>query len=129
MTKELNVEEIKSFFLKESSFTEHYELQKSQSDLYSSVLILLLQQGVDLSVGTKARILASSWARQDIDLADYLVNGLRYGKKSTNDDANLLAKDDSSSTTESTEQSAQQHTYVFGLVEVILRIEIDQLIV
>jgi hypothetical protein len=47
----LSVEQIKSIFLREAVFKEHYELQKSQPELYSSVLILLLNQGVEFSVG------------------------------------------------------------------------------
>lgn len=104
-------EELKQFFLKENKFTDHYNRQKNEAGLYKSVLMLLINQGVDLSVGTflveifsfqqgtKARILAAAWARHDVVFADYLINGVK--------EQNLKAG------------KPDIQAYTFGLVEIL----------
>jgi hypothetical protein len=47
----MEIEQIKQQFLKESTFKEIYDLQKKDPIAYKSVLVLLLNQGVELSVG------------------------------------------------------------------------------
>eukprot|EP01117_Protostelium_nocturnum_P011039 TRINITY_DN4002_c0_g3_i3.p1 TRINITY_DN4002_c0_g3~~TRINITY_DN4002_c0_g3_i3.p1 ORF type:complete len:816 (+),score=306.18 TRINITY_DN4002_c0_g3_i3:261-2708(+) len=70
-------ESLKKLFLKESTFLKHYDAQQSSYGNYASALVILLSQKVELSLGTKARILAACWATKHLELVDYLINGLR----------------------------------------------------
>lgn len=63
----------KNFFLQDHTFEEHLNQQKDRYLLYTSVLIVLLDIGVDFSHGTKSKVLASAWARRDYQLSNYLL--------------------------------------------------------
>eukprot|EP01117_Protostelium_nocturnum_P010284 TRINITY_DN3699_c0_g1_i2.p1 TRINITY_DN3699_c0_g1~~TRINITY_DN3699_c0_g1_i2.p1 ORF type:complete len:703 (+),score=279.52 TRINITY_DN3699_c0_g1_i2:170-2278(+) len=69
--------DIKKLFLNETKFMDHYDAQKNSFSTYTSVLIILLSQKAELSIGTKSRILAACWATKHLDMMDYLINGLR----------------------------------------------------
>lgn len=62
------VEKMESLFLKESKFQTHYDSQSKESGLYRASLHSLLTSKVTLSLGTKARILAASLSRKDVEL-------------------------------------------------------------
>jgi len=67
--------ELKNLFLQESTtFKEHFDAQTQQYPVYASVLLLLLNQGVELSTGTKTRVLAACWARKDHELSQYCLS-------------------------------------------------------
>jgi hypothetical protein len=66
--------------------------------------------------GTKSRILAAAWARHDVELTDYLINGLRANKKPLSEEETL---------DNSNEKIQTQHTYTFGLVEVLKDTELN----
>eukprot|EP01115_Flamella_aegyptia_P006852 TRINITY_DN28445_c0_g1_i1.p1 TRINITY_DN28445_c0_g1~~TRINITY_DN28445_c0_g1_i1.p1 ORF type:complete len:538 (+),score=208.64 TRINITY_DN28445_c0_g1_i1:209-1822(+) len=67
-------EKMKSLFVVENiTYQEHYDAQVNTYDLYVSVLLLLLHQGVDISKASKSRVLAAAWARKDKPLAVYLL--------------------------------------------------------
>ena len=63
-------------------------------------------------IGTKSRILAAAWARHDIELADYLLNGLRSEKK-------ILSEEETLDDNNNSDKIQTQHTYTFGLVEIL----------
>ncbi len=50
------------------------DAQTKSYNLYMSVLLILLNQGVDISKGSRPRILASAWARHDKVLSSFLLS-------------------------------------------------------
>eukprot|EP00824_Muranothrix_gubernata_P023403 TRINITY_DN623_c0_g1_i2.p1 TRINITY_DN623_c0_g1~~TRINITY_DN623_c0_g1_i2.p1 ORF type:complete len:401 (+),score=57.85 TRINITY_DN623_c0_g1_i2:88-1203(+) len=65
--------QLKALFLRESTLTEHHDAQHHLYPHYTSVLLLLIDQGVEFSASTKARVLASALARRDKELCHYLL--------------------------------------------------------
>eukprot|EP00005_Dracoamoeba_jomungandri_P001536 CAMPEP_0174262220 /NCGR_PEP_ID=MMETSP0439-20130205/12847_1 /TAXON_ID=0 /ORGANISM="Stereomyxa ramosa, Strain Chinc5" /LENGTH=725 /DNA_ID=CAMNT_0015346893 /DNA_START=48 /DNA_END=2225 /DNA_ORIENTATION=- len=70
--------QLKRGFLRDTPFLEHLSLQEKQYPTYCGVLLLLLEKGVELGALTKARVLASAWARHDWALAEYLLDKDQY---------------------------------------------------
>mmetsp|Transcript_19008 Transcript_19008/g.56986 ORF Transcript_19008/g.56986 Transcript_19008/m.56986 type:complete len:741 (+) Transcript_19008:233-2455(+) len=68
---------LKSFFLEtreQHTLPDHLQRYDAQPGLYRAVLLVLLQQGVELSSGVRARTLTVAWARQQYTLADHLLS-------------------------------------------------------
>jgi len=77
--------DIKGLLFRDSSFLEHYEMQKGEhGELYKTTVLSLLDQNVELSPGTKSKILAAAWARHDIDFSDSLLHNAGMDKDSNN---------------------------------------------
>jgi len=67
-------EQIKTLFLNEGvSLQEHLDSQNKHYDTYVSVLLLLLNQGVEISKASRPRIMAAAWSRTDRALPAYLM--------------------------------------------------------
>lgn len=62
----------------ETSFLQHLELMDKDFGLYLGLLLLLVEQGVELSAPAKSKILASVWARKKYDVASYLLSRPNY---------------------------------------------------
>jgi len=73
---EPGVEELmKALFLSENkTYQEHFDCQSKSYDLYTAVLLLLINQGVEISKASRSRILAAAWARKDKELSQYLLS-------------------------------------------------------
>lgn len=71
--------QLKRLFLAETTLTEHHEAQRAHRDAYAATLLMLVEHGVELSPGARARSLASAWARRDHELARYLLDEDRCG--------------------------------------------------
>lgn len=71
----------RTVFLEEVSLEQHFKFQLDAKEcpFYTSVLLILLYQGVELSHVTKSRILAGFLARRQYALADYLLH--KYDKQ------------------------------------------------
>eukprot|EP00027_Filamoeba_sp_ATCC50430_P010702 CAMPEP_0168550998 /NCGR_PEP_ID=MMETSP0413-20121227/5936_1 /TAXON_ID=136452 /ORGANISM="Filamoeba nolandi, Strain NC-AS-23-1" /LENGTH=724 /DNA_ID=CAMNT_0008581491 /DNA_START=70 /DNA_END=2241 /DNA_ORIENTATION=- len=68
------VEKIKGLFINDNvTYQDHFDSQTQSYDLYTTVLLLLINQGVEISKASRSRILASAWARKDQNLAQYLL--------------------------------------------------------
>jgi uncharacterized membrane protein YciS (DUF1049 family) len=79
---------MKSLFVNENiTYKEHFgnhmksyqilifkDAQNDHYDLYMAVLLLLLNQGVEISKGSRPRVLASAWARHDKQLSTLLLS-------------------------------------------------------
>jgi len=67
-------EKMKKLFIADNvSYQEHFNQLKDNPQLYIGVLLLLLNQGVEISKASRARILAAAWAQQNHSLPDYLL--------------------------------------------------------
>jgi len=69
----------KHLFIQEATSQSHFQAQQDEYAHYTSTLLLLVSQGVDLSSATKARILAACWARRDHEIGDYLLDNKHWG--------------------------------------------------
>lgn len=65
--------DMRKLFLKDASLKTHYEAQKGRYAEYVATLLLLLSQGVEIVRGSRAKILASAWARNDYKLGAHLL--------------------------------------------------------
>ena len=65
--------DMRKLFLKEASLKTHFEAQKGRYAEYVATLLLLLSQGVEIVRGSRAKILASAWARKDYALPAHLL--------------------------------------------------------
>lgn len=78
MESQLSIEQIKAIFLREGVFIEHFNIQKSQPELYTSVLILLLNQGVEFSVGNPIKFFFRLRNRNQISYFGCSLGSSRY---------------------------------------------------
>jgi hypothetical protein len=68
-------ERIRNLFVAENiSYQEHYDFQNKQYELYVAVLLLLTNQGVEISKASRPRVLAAAWARRDKHLSKFLMS-------------------------------------------------------
>jgi hypothetical protein len=73
---------MKALFLNDNvSLQDHLDNQNKDYNLYTSVLVLLINQGVEISKASRPRILAAAYSRKDKELPEYL---LRYFENSPN---------------------------------------------
>lgn len=70
---------MKHLFLQEATLSAHKKAQTDEGPRYVATLLLLLQSGVELSPGARARTLAAAWARRDHALADHLLAQKGWG--------------------------------------------------
>lgn len=68
--------DLKNLFLSEASFKEHHESLKLRRAEYISLLLLLLKKKIDITTGSKSRILAAAFSLNDRELSDYLLHSL-----------------------------------------------------
>lgn len=67
--------DLKRLFLvaEEIPLAQHHQAQVDDRAAYVATLLLLLEHGVELSPGVRARVLAAAWARRDHELANALL--------------------------------------------------------
>jgi hypothetical protein len=66
--------QLKQMFFRESSLREHVETIGEHRGLYVAVASLLLHYRVELTAGTKARLLAAAWHAKEYDFGDYALS-------------------------------------------------------
>lgn len=71
--------DLKHLFLQEATLTEHFDAQTQHYSHYTSLLLLLLSQNIELSHGTRSRVLAAFWARRDYELAEHILAQPQWG--------------------------------------------------
>lgn len=64
---------IKTLFVQDSTFQEHYDAQNSHYFTYTAVVILLTKFNVEMKQSARTRMLAAAWARHDFVLSNYLL--------------------------------------------------------
>jgi hypothetical protein len=64
---------IKELFVQETSLHDHYATAQKDTALYVATVILLLYRGVEISKGSRAKLLATLWCLKYYDVADYLL--------------------------------------------------------
>ncbi|KAH3743483.1 Serine/arginine repetitive matrix protein 2 [Pelomyxa schiedti] len=72
------ISDLKPLFLKDSTLLEHFNSQKTEYYIYTSTLLLLMHQCVEITRACRPKILASAWARRDYHLAEYLLTKEDY---------------------------------------------------
>ncbi|XP_038078053.1 uncharacterized protein LOC119745626 [Patiria miniata] len=66
--------DLPALFTSESSFEKHYTAQEKDRTKYIATLLVLQRAGTEVQQSSKARALATAWARKDHDLADGLLS-------------------------------------------------------